>query len=83
MLRLLPSHGMVTGVLPEAFGGQCTAAVSPAGVFFQMTSAKVSSPQISWGSVHRGIRGLSETAMAVAQLKELANVSTGLMWLVT
>lgn len=33
-----------------AFGGQRTAAVSPAGVIFHTTLEKLSSPQISWGS---------------------------------
>lgn len=42
------------GVLPAAFGGQRTAAVSPAGVLFHTTFEKFSSSQISWGSVLNG-----------------------------
>lgn len=37
-------------VLPTAFGGQRTAAVSPEGVFFHTTFEKFSSSQISCGS---------------------------------
>lgn len=39
------------GLLPAAFGGQRTAAVSPAGVLFHTTFEKFSSSQISCGSV--------------------------------